>query len=207
MKWFLLLLPVSLLLAAEPRITYVRSFPGSTPPYVEILLERDGSAIYKESADDDEPLRFKLHADEVDEVFALADKLDRFKRPLESNLKVANMGKKTFRYEDGENKNEVDFNYSLDPDARTLADWFQRMIETQQHRLVLERTVRFDKLGVNKALLQLEAALDRNRIVSFEEFLPMLDRVVKSESYLHMARERAAYLAETFRSKRKTKVE
>ncbi len=32
-------------------------------------------------------------------MFSLADKLEHFAHPLESHLKVANMGMKTFRYE------------------------------------------------------------------------------------------------------------
>ena len=35
------------------------------------------------------------------EMFDLAEKLDQFKHPIESGLKVANMGTKTFRFEDG----------------------------------------------------------------------------------------------------------
>ena len=64
----------------------------------------------------------------------------------------------------------------------------------------MERTVRFDKLGVNKALLQLQAAMERRRLVALDEFLPLLDRVRKNESYLNMARERAAALAEAIRA-------
>jgi len=39
-------------------------------------------------------------------------------RLVESGLKVAFMGKKTFRWEDGGEKHEVEFNYSEDPNAR-----------------------------------------------------------------------------------------
>jgi hypothetical protein len=35
--------------------------------------------------------------------------------------------------------------------------------------------------------------------VAPEQFLNLLDRVAKNESYLHMARERAALLAQMFR--------
>ncbi len=43
----------------------------------------------------------------------MAEKLDYFKSPLESGLKVANTGKKTFRYEnENGSSTEVSFNYS-----------------------------------------------------------------------------------------------
>jgi len=169
------------------------------PPYAEVRVERDGEAVYREAPDDDQPVRFHLRRTEVDEVFDLAEKLDRFRRPLESGLKVANMGVKTFRYEDGGESSEVKFNFSRDLDARLLADWFARMTETERHFLNLERTVRFDKLGVNKVLLQMQVSMGKNRLVAAEQFLPLLERIIKNESYLNIARSRAAAIADAIR--------
>jgi hypothetical protein len=193
--------------AGEPRVFYSKSFPGSIPAYVSIEIGHDGKGVYQEAPDDESPVNFKLQDEDTKTIFALAEKLDRFKRPLESNLKVANMGVKTFRYENGAEKNEVKFNYSLDMDAKALADWFERVTESQMLHANLERTVRFDRLGVNNCLLQIQAALDRNRLVTVERFLPLLDRVIKNDSYLHMARERAAALADTFRNPKPKTVE
>jgi hypothetical protein len=186
--------------AADPRIFYSKSFPGSHPAYLEIILERDGKAVYKEAPDDDQPIRFQLKKTEADEIFALAEKVERFKRPLESGLKVANMGAKLFRWEEGAAKQEVKYNFTQDLDAQALQDWFEKMTETEQHFIALERAVKFDKLGANKAILQFQAAMERNRLVGLEQFLPLLDRVVKNESYLNMARERAGNIAETIRN-------
>jgi hypothetical protein len=186
---------------AEPRIFYSKAFPGSSPPYMEITLEKDGKAVYKESPTDEAPVRFEITREEADQIFALADKLDRFGRPLESGLKVANMGKKTYRWEaDPAGKREVAYNYSTDLDAQAIQDWFERMNESVMLYLNLERAVRFDRLGANKALLLLHAAMDRNRLVALPHFLPLLDRIVRNESYLNMARERAALLAGIIRA-------
>ncbi len=187
------------LAATVPRVAYSKSFPQSNPAYVAITINKDGTAEYKETADE-EPLRFRLTEKETEEIFGLAEKLERFKRPLESNLKVAKTGVKTFRYEHGAEKNEVQFNYSLDPSAKALWDWFERITETERHRIELERTARFYKIGVNDALLQLEVSRDRARLVGQEQFLPILERIIKNESYMHMARERAARLADSFRN-------
>lgn len=182
-----------------PRIVYTKSFPGSVPAFVEIRLERNGACEYREAADDDNPLKFTLEETDAAQIFALAEKLDRFKRPLESNLKVAMMGIKTFRFVDGAAVSEAKFNFSLDLDAQAIANWFERIIESEQHFISLERTARFDKLGVYKVILGLEASFDRNRLVAHRQYLPLLDRVAKNESYVHMARERAAALATVFR--------
>lgn len=197
--WPLLVAVCGLSAADLPKIFYSKSFPGSSPAYVAITLDKGGRAEYKEDAGDDNPISFQLTEKETAAIFALAEKLGRFTRPLEANLKVANTGIKTFRYQSGAEKNEVKFNYSLDADARLLWDWFERIVETEQHYFSLQRAARYDKLGVNQALLLLEASRDRGRLVAPQQFLAILDRIAKNESYLHMARTRAAGLADSFR--------
>lgn len=186
--------------ADPPKLFYSKSFPGSSPAYAAINVDRNGQADYREAPDNENPLRFQLSPQETEELFALAEKLGWFSRPLESNLKVANTGVKTFRYQSGSETHEVQFNYSLDADARLLWEWFERISETERHLIKLERTARYDRLGINQALLELEVSRDRNRLVAAQQFLKVLDRIAKSESYLHMARARAAGLAESIRA-------
>lgn len=193
-------------LLAEPKVTFIKSFPKSTPEYVHIEVSRSGKSVYKESVNDDQPVDFRLSPGDTAAIFDLTEKAGRFAAALESGIKVAFMGGKTLRWEDGATKQEAKFNYTLDENARLLVDWFDRITETQLLLFDLERTARFDRLGVNKTILQIEASYDRKRLVGPERFLPMLDKVAKNESYLHMARERAAALAEAFRGP-KTKAE
>ena len=42
--------------------------------------------------------------------------------------------------------------------------------------------------------------MDRKRLVGLEQYLPMLDRIIKNESYMHTARARASEIAETIRA-------
>ncbi len=145
-------------------------------------------------------MKFQLAAADTDAIFALGDKLRHFGKTLESGLKLANMGLKTFRYEGADGTHEAKFNYSEDADARVLLDWFERIAETERALIALETAVRFDKLGVQEAILQVEMLRDQKRLVAEQQFLPLLDRVVKNESFLHMARARAATLTETIRA-------
>ncbi|MCL4402586.1 MAG: hypothetical protein M1436_07995 [Acidobacteria bacterium] len=183
-----------------PRIAYSKSFPGSSPAFVAITLDKTGAGEYREAADDDNPLKFRLTPAEAAQVFGLAEKAGNFKRPLESPAKVAFMGTKTFRFENGSEHSEVKFNYSDDPDARLLVDWFERITESERSLIELERTARYDRLGVLKALLLLENSWDNKRLVAPDQFLPMLDRIVKNESYMHTARVRAAGIADAIRA-------
>jgi hypothetical protein len=201
MKWSIWLVLAGALTAGDgQRLFYSKSFPGSMPAYVQITVERSGAVEYKEAPEDENPLKYKLRDQETTEVFALADKMDHFKTPIESGLKVAFMGKKTFRWEDGGEKHEVEFNYSEDPNARLMWEWFERMTESAQYRIELDRAAKYDKLGVFKAVNMLAVALDRKRLVGLEQYLPTLDRIVKNETYMHTARVRAAEIAETIRA-------
>ena len=180
-------------------LTYTKAFPGSTPAYVEITLGEDGAGVYKEAPDDENPVHFQLSEGERGQFLTLAQKLDHFSRPLESGLKVANMGMKTFRYEGAGGPHEVKFNYSEDMDARALNDLFESLVESERALIGLETAARFDKLGAQDAVLRIEVLRDQKRMMAAQQFLPMLDRVAKNDSFLHMARERAAALAEDIR--------
>jgi hypothetical protein len=195
---FLLLL-FSGLAPAAPRLFYSKYFKGSVPEFTAITVERSGQVIYQEAKDDDNPIRVQMTEAETQQLFDLAEKLDKFQHQIESGLKVANMGAKTFRFEDGAEKHEVQFNYSVDTVAQALLDCFERIAETEQDFMQLDRTAHYDKLGVNDALLTLDISMEHKRVVAAQQFLPLLDRIVKNDSYLHIARERAGALAEAIR--------
>ena len=198
--WAVLLLAAPALLAAgEPRLVLSKRFPGSRPEFVELRIARDGQVEYRETPDE-EPLRVRLAAADTQAIFDLAQKLDHFRRPLESGLKVARMGEKLFRWEDGDQHYETRFNFTQDLDGQALQDWYERIVESETLFITLERTAKYDHLGVNQTLLELEAAFDNKRLVAMDQYLPLLDRIAKNETYMRMARERAARLAETFRA-------
>jgi hypothetical protein len=190
----------SALAFTDPRIVYTKSFPGSDPAYVEIAVDSDGAVSYKEAPDDDDPEVFKLGPAPKDQVFELAGKLGHFSRPLESGLKVANMGVKTFRWVNGQEKHEVKFNYSLDPDAQMLHEWFERITDSERLLFILRRAVRHDHLGVNEAVINIQASWQKKQLVAAGQFLPLLDQVAKSDVFMHMARERAANVADAIRA-------
>ena len=206
MKVLILMFALSNLLPAAA-IVYTKLFPGSSPAYVSIKLESSGDAEFNDAPTDENAMRFKLSEADTKAIFDLAGKLGYFNRPLESGLKVANMGMKTFRYEDGKTRNEQKFNYSTELEAQQIHDWFEKITETELYLINLEKCVRFDHLGVLKALLQLEASWDRKRVVAPEQFLKMLDRVAKSEVYLNLARDRAASMADYIRGNLKSKTQ
>lgn len=193
-------LALSALAADGPRLFYSKTFPGSKPPYMEVRLDRNGRAEYREAPEEEFPIVFQLSPRETRVVWELSEKLDRFRKPLESGLKVARMGDKLLRWEEGSERTEAKFNHTLDPDAQLLHDWFERMCESAILQADLERAVKYDRLGVNQAILRIEAAWDRKRLVGVDQYVPLLKRVAANSAYLNMARERAEKLLALFRA-------
>jgi hypothetical protein len=186
------------LLLLSARLEFTKVFPQSQPAYVGISVETSGAAVFKTDPQDEQPVKFQLSSAETEELFALANKVD-LSQKWEAPLKVAFMGTKTIRYEnDGKTGQQV-YNYTENPEARLLTDWFERISESEQCFIDLERSVKYEKIGVNESLLLLQSEWERKRLVAPQQFLPLLDRVIKSESYLQMARKRAQALADTFR--------
>lgn len=185
---------------AVERVTYTKKFPGSDPDYVSISVDRSGKVLYKEMPDDDDPDSFQLEPQFTDTIFQLAAKLDHFKKNLESGMKVANMGSKTLRWENGSDAGQATFNYSTDPGAQQLWQCFETMTESQRAYLELNRAVKHDKLGVNDALLRISDLWTSQKLVGTPQLLPLFDRVAKDDSFVNIARERAAQLAEAVRA-------
>ncbi len=90
---------------------------------------------------------------------SIAQQLGYFKSPLESGLKVANMGKKTFRYTD-ENpgrRRKLCSTIRPVPTAQDLLDRFEHIGASERAYSDLNRTAKFDKLGVNDSLAEIES--------------------------------------------------
>ncbi len=202
MKIYLALLLNALPLFAQgpSKIIWSKSFPGSVPAYAEIVLDKDGAATYREDPNDEDPVKFQFTGSEWNQITTLTQRLDNFSRPLESGLKIAKMGVKTLHYEGPAGTHDATFNYSEEPDARALNDLFEQTLETERAYIDLQRCVRFDKLGTQAAILRVETLRDRKQLMAGRQFLALLDRVTKNESFLHIARDRAAALAESIRS-------
>jgi hypothetical protein len=185
------------------QIFFSKSFPGSKPEYFEVTVDSTGKARYREDQSDEDPVEFTLTEDEKRELFDLAERLERFQKPLQSDAKVAFTGTKILRYTGaaGDAK-EARFNYSTDQDAQAIVGWFEKAGETERHRAELERVVQFDPLGVNKALLQFQSSFDSGRVVAARQFLPILKTISAQSKFMHMARARAASLVERIEAPR-----
>lgn len=197
--WAGLLIACSACAASTPKLVFTKSFPGSTPAFEYVSVEQTGLLQYKESPTDSQPLSAQMPASDAARLFSQAQKLGYFRSRLESGLKVANTGKKTFRYIDENGAaTEASFNYSIDPNAQQLLDAFEQIAASERAYLALDQTVHFDKLGVNDALAEIESLWLQKKLAAPAQFVPLFNRIINHESFMHLVRERAARLKSEF---------
>ena len=172
--------PSGLGLAAAPagsaEITYRKIFKTSYPEFVEIKINEAGAGTYdiRQLDEDANPQPFEIGAPLVERIFSLAAKLHDFQGvDLDVHRRLANLGEKTFVYENGTEKHETKFNYTLDEAASQLVNIFEGLARQTADISDLARTMRYDRLGVNDVLLQIESDLNTKQIPEPERLLPI----------------------------------
>ena len=79
---------------------------------------------------------------------------------------------------------------------------FEGLARQQDHLIKLQRRMRYDRLGVNEALLQFESDLNHKVLPEPERLLPTLEQIANDPRFVEIARHRARALAERLRSAR-----
>jgi len=183
---------LAFLLPDPARLTFTKSFPGSSPDYYRIVLSEDGKAVYTTAPDDDRPIAFQVSEDFTRRAFELASQIGYLKGPsLETKKKLANMGKKTLLYERGAERGEQSYNYSEILEAQELTTLFEKLSATEQHLISLERQMRYDKLALMKQLLLIDSAVTRKDLAEPQLLTPVLEQIATNKTFLGIAQQRA----------------
>lgn len=178
-------------------IFFSRTFPQSVPPYFEVDVSTDGKVIYREEPGEEDPLTFQLESAEVERIYSLIRSIGPAAGVAVKRKKVAFTGDKVLRVESADGAPwEAKFQHTESEAANEVVRWFNLISESERHRIELERVIIFDRLGVNKALLQFHSSYDKQRVIGAKQFLPVLNKIAEGKAFLHMARARAASLVE-----------
>ena len=206
-SFLLLALAIIPLAAASPSsgatVTFRKVFKSSFPEFVEIKLDDSGAGTYDIRQLDEEanPLPMKVDPALVQKIFDLTSKLHDFNGvDLEMHRRIANLGEKTFRYDRGSESHSVTFNYTLDRSAAALLDIFEGISRQQIDISDLVRTMRYDRLGVNDVLLQIQKDYDRKLLPEPQQLLASLDQLAADTHFIDIARDRARTLAARIRA-------
>lgn len=184
-------------------LSYQRVFKGSSPELIQVKVyeDSDGATCEIRQLDEDPGASpFTVSAPLRAKMFALAAELNHFAgADLDVKRKLANFGEKKFRWERGTEAHETTFNYTLNAAANQLMQIFEGLARQQEDFMTLGRRMKYDRLGVNDALLDIEFDLSRNLLPEPQHLLPLLDQIVNDSHFVEVARERARALATQIR--------
>jgi hypothetical protein len=183
---------------AVPTITFRKIFKSSTPEFVEIKVDERGAASsdIRQLDEDPNPEAFHVSPALAAKIFSLAADLHDFNGiRLEAKRRIANLGEKTFRYDNGPETYQVSFNYTLNQSANDLLEIFEGFSLQQQYVDELNRSMRYDPLGLNDVLLRLQSDLAHNLLADPAALLPVLNRISSDQRFLNIARQRARLIA------------
>ena len=185
------------------KLTFRRVFKGSSPEFIEISVREDSdTGAYEIRQLDEDPgsLPFQVSAAWRTKMFDLAAQLKHFQgQDLDVHRRIANLGEKTFRWESGKEVHEAKFNYTLNSAAAQLLQIFEGLARQQEHVDLIIRRMRYDRLGINDALLQFESDLNRSLLPEPQRVVPLLDQIAGDAHFVDIARQRARSLAERIR--------
>ncbi|GAC1630614.1 MAG: hypothetical protein NVS9B14_01440 [Candidatus Acidiferrum sp.] len=189
--------------AQSAKLTFRRVFPASTPEFIEITVREDSdSATYeiRQLDEDAGSSPFEISSSLRVKMFAYANELNHFQGlDLDVHRKIANLGEKTFRWEHGTERFETKFNYTLNSAATQLLQIFEGLARQQEHYVLLSRRLKYDRLGINDGLLQLESDFNRGLLPEPAHLVPLLDQIAGDSRLVQIARQRARTLADRAR--------
>jgi hypothetical protein len=185
-------------------ITYRKVFKGSSPEFLEVKVSETAACTYdlRLLSDDPDPQPFEVGSALRAKIFELAGQVNNFRDvQLDVKRRIANLGEKTFRYERGAETYEATFNYTTNPAAAQLQMIFEGFGRQQDHLRTILHRMRYDRLGVNNALLSFETDLDRKILPEPERLLPALEQLAGDSRFVEIARQRARSLIEKIKNR------
>jgi len=131
-------------------------------------------------------------------IFDLAQKANYFRGNFDARIKhIAQTGSKTLTYASPQLTGSTTYNYSQNADIQQLTQFFQGIAMTEDFGRKLAFQYRFDKLGMDQRLKELEDLQASHGIEELEIIAPMLRKIASDPNMMNISRESARHLLET----------
>ncbi|MFI5089973.1 MAG: hypothetical protein ACHP7P_07945 [Terriglobales bacterium] len=190
---------------AIPTVTFTFDWPSLEPHRYIIEVDSSGNAAYQSwtadstaepsGADDPYLLKFLVSPTARDRIFALTRQLKYFNGDFEYRKhRVAATGDKTLAYADPDRQFETRYNWSENPDIDELTALFQGISTTLESGRRLERLRRFERLGLDEELKNLEHLAVEHRASELQLVAPILVQLAQDPAVLNIARQRARHI-------------
>lgn len=207
----LLVLPVSAqheaAPAAQPSVTlhfdWSQGIPWQT---YSITVRADGNTHFQgtpapEGASGDTDLfqqDFTMSEANRSKIFDLAKKLNYFQGDFDSHLKrIAQTGSKTLEYKSATTHGSATYNWSQNADVQELTRVFVAIANTLDCGRKLAFQYRFDKLGIDTRLKELEDLRASHYAEELNAIAPILRKIADDPNMMHISRQNAQALLRT----------
>ena len=186
-------------------VVFSLNFPNSDPEHYSISVSSDGHAHYECTArisgdsDDREDYQsdFSLSEATRARIFQLAEQAHYFSGKIDAGKKkLAFTGDKKLTYKDDQKSFTADYNYSSEPPVQELTTLFQSTAATLEFGRHLIFYHRYQKLGLDDELKQMEDEYRRGDLSEVQAVRPVLQQIYDDPSVLNVVRARAQRLME-----------
>jgi hypothetical protein len=188
-----------------PTVTFTFDWAGVEPHRYVISVDSGGNAVYRSwtadpgseqsSAVDPYGLKFAVSGAARDRIFALALQLNYFNGDFEYRKhRVASTGDKTLAYADPDKQYATRYNWSENAGISELTAFFQGMSATIEAGRRLERLYRFERLGLDEELKNLERLASERQATELQLIAPILEQLAQDPAVLNIARQRARHI-------------
>ncbi len=133
-------------------------------------------------------------------IFNLAKRLNFFQGDLDSHLKrIAQTGNKTLEYKSATVHGSSTYNWSQNSDVQELTRLFVAVANTLDYGRKLAFDYRFDKLGLDARLKELEDMRANHYAEELNAIEPILRKIADDPDMMNISRQAAQHLLATLR--------
>jgi hypothetical protein len=166
-----------------------------------ILVSSDGKAHFDGDPNPvegggDEPFQqdFRVSDANRQKIFDLAKRLNYFNGNFDFSKKIAQTGKKTLEYQSAGVRGSTTYNWSENKDVEELTRFFQSIATTLDYGCKLAFQYRFDKLGMDQRVRELEELQAKGDVEELAAIQPILQKIADDPSIMHISRQSAKHL-------------
>jgi hypothetical protein len=188
-----------------PTVTFTFDWPSIQPHRYIISVDSSGDAAYQSwmanptaaqsIAGEPYMLKFTVSAATRDRIFALARQLYYFHGNFDYRKhRIAFTGDKTLAYADPDKQYQTRYNWSENRGITELTTLFQGISATIESGRRLARLQRFDRLGLDEELKNLEYLAVQHGATELQIIAPTLQQIAEDPAVLNIARQRAWHM-------------
>jgi len=193
--------------AVQPSVTFNFDWSQGIPwQTYSIAVQADGSTHFQGTPAPDGPggdadlfqQDFTMSEANRSKIFDLAKKLNYFQGDFDSHLKrIAQTGSKTLEYKSVTAHGSATYNWSQNADVQELTRLFLAIANTLDYGRKLTFQYRFDKLGMDTRLKELEDLRANHYAEELNAIAPVLRKIADDPNMMHISRQTAQQLLRT----------